>query len=204
MIDTQDIIDELLPTLHADSRALLTWWTEADLIAWIDESLKHLSNSAMLFVERDTTSTTAIGTATYPLPNRQISTIHVSYNHSALRPGTVAELGARDEQFQTTQGDPTHWYQDTIGLDSIGLAPVPSSEAELDLICAVTPLEVDTAKVNTLVEAPTPLKSYLAFSILARAYGRESECEEPELARHCQARIELMDQLFEHYYGESI
>jgi len=36
--DSQQVISELLPTLHADTRAHLYFWTEADLIQWCDEA----------------------------------------------------------------------------------------------------------------------------------------------------------------------
>jgi len=166
--------------------------------------MKRLADEAMVFVERDTSQTTAPGTSSYPLPTRQISTLHLSLGSSALRPGTAAELGARDELWQTTPGTPDHWYQDTIGLESVALAPVPTTAVALPMICSVTPLDLDVAKANTLVQAPAPLKGYLAFAVLARAYGRESETEQRDLADHAKARIDLYHALFKKYYGEGV
>lgn len=42
-IQTTGVIDQLLPSLHADSRANLYFWSEADLIQWMDEALKGLA-----------------------------------------------------------------------------------------------------------------------------------------------------------------
>jgi len=202
--DSTTVIDQLLPTLHADTRAHLYFWTEADLIAYMNESLQKLASTAMLFVERDATTTTVPATATYPLPTRQLSTLHISLGSSALRPGTAAELEARDPQWQTTAGTPDHWYQDTIGLDSVGLAPVPTAAVALPMICSVTLLDLDVAKANTLVQAPAPLKGYLAFSVIARAYGRESETEQPDLAQHATARMKLYEAALTKYFGPGL
>jgi len=202
--DSTTVIDQLLPTLHADTRAHLYFWTEADLIAYMDESLKKLASTAAIFIERDATTTTVPATATYPLPTRQLSTLHISLGTSALRPGTAAELEARDPQWQTTPGTPDHWYQDTIGIESVGLAPVPTTAAALPMICSVTPLDLDVAKANTLVQAPAPLKGYLTFSVIGTCYRKEGESEQPDLAQHCKARIDLYDKLLQHLYGEGI
>jgi len=202
--DSQQVITELLPTLHADTRAHLYFWSEADLIQWCDEALKRLADEAMVFVERDTSQTTAGGTAIYPLPSRQLATIHISAGTSSLRPATAIELEARDPAYATAPGTPDHWYQDTIGLDSVGLAPVPTTAVALPLICVVYPLDLDVAKVNTLVQAPAPLKGYLAFAVIARAYGRESETEQPDLAQHATARLKLYEAALVKYFGPGL
>jgi len=202
--DSQQVITELLPTLHSDTRAHLNWWTEGDLIQWMDEALKRLASEAAIFIERDTSQTTAGGTATYPLPSRQLATLHISAGTSPLRPATAIELEARDPAYRTTAGTPDHWYQDTIGLESVGLAPVPSAAVALPMVCSVFPLELDAAKANTLVQAPAPVKGYLAMAVIARAYGRESETEQPDLAQHAVSRMKLYEAAFQKYYGEGL
>lgn len=204
MIDTQVIIDELLPALHSDSRANLTFWGEADLIQWIDEAVKRLARVAMMFVERNASITTAPGTATYSLPARHLATVHVSYGSAALRPSTMLEMEARDPAFQATAGAPSHWYEQNLGMATVGVAKVPAASASLPVIMSAAPPDVDVAKSNTTVEAPGPVSGYLAFSVLAAAYGRESETEQPDLAKHAAARMSLYEQLFTKYYGAGV
>jgi hypothetical protein len=200
-IDTQALLTALLPDLHADSFADLTFWTEDDLIQWTDEACKRLARVSMTFVERDTSITTAGGTAIYSLPSRQVATLHISLGISPLRPAAVIDLEARDESFQSTPGTPDHWYEDDIMLGTVGLVPVPTAAAALPTICAVYPPDVDVAQDNTLVQAPAPLAGYLAFSVLAKAYGEEGESEQPELAKHCRARVQMYEQICQQYYG---
>jgi hypothetical protein len=62
------VIDSLLPALHAGSRADLYRWTEADLIQWMDESLKRLARKAAVFVYRSTGITSTTAEPLYALP----------------------------------------------------------------------------------------------------------------------------------------
>lgn len=154
-----------------------------------------------MFVERDSSIVTACGTATYPLPTRHLATLHVSYESLSLRPAATIELEARDEAYATTEGTPDHWYEDKIGSATVGLAPVPDDAQGLPIVSSVFPAELDAGTVNTLVQAPAPLKGYLAMAVLAKAYGREGESEMPDLAQHCTARLKMYESIFEQYYG---
>jgi hypothetical protein len=156
-----------------------------------------------VFVERDTSITTASGTATYALPERQDATLYVSFGTAPLRPAAMVELEMRDPNFQTTPGTPDHWYEDGQGWN-VGLSPVPTAAASLPLIMTAWPPALDSAQANTLVQAPAPLAGYLTMSVLAKAYGREGESEMPDVAQHCQARCEMYEQIFAKYYGAGL
>lgn len=204
-IDTTQVIDDLLPSLHAATRADLTFWTEGQLIQWMDEALKRLARVACVFVGRAANTLTVAAQATYTLPPRHVATLHASYLAAQLRPSGTRELEARDPAYQTTAGTPAYWYQDLQGNTAIGLAPVPdTSDQAIPMIYEGWPPELDAGRQNTLVAAPPPLKGYLAFSILAQVYGTEGEMEMPDLAAHCRARRDLYDQLFVSYYGKGI
>lgn len=200
-IDTTQVIDEALWSLHAASRADLTYWTEGDLIRYLDESLKRLARKACVFVGRSTAISTAAGTATYAHPDRHLVTLHVSYDGGAIAPGNVAELEARDEDFRTTGGAPTAWYEDLLAGDVVGLAPVPTAAATLAQVYAGYPATLDAGRQQTLVGAPAPVRGYLGMCLLAEAYSRAGDSEMPDVAKHCRARMDLFEQLFTTYYG---
>jgi len=199
-IDVAQVIDDLLYSLHVESRDDLEFWSESDLLEWIDECLKRLARMCMVFVGRDTTILTVDGQAAYTLPERYISTLHVSHVTNPLRPGNMAELEARDTDFRTTEGTPSHWYQDLLGISSFAVTPVPdTSDQALPLIYEGWPVAVTVGQ--TLVAAPPPLKGYLAMYVLSQAYGKESESEMPDLAKHCWARVLMYEEVFTSYYG---
>jgi|ERR1041385_8133440 hypothetical protein len=196
-LDPTQVIDELLPTLHAANRNELTFWTEADLLEWLDEALKRLARVACVFVGNATTTLTVQGQAFYSLPERHIATLHLSYLTTAMRSAAMIDLEMRDPAFQTTQGTPDHWYQDLQGGTVFGLAPVPdTNDVPLPIVYEGWP-----DPNQTLIGAPAPLKGYLAMKVLEGAYGREGEMESPDIAAHCKMRAEMYEQLFVSYYG---
>ena len=82
---------------------------------------------AGVFVGRIASTLTVAGQATYALPANHISTLHLSYNTTPLRPANVNELAALDDQFRTAQGTPNAWYQDLLGGNVVGVVKVPLS-----------------------------------------------------------------------------
>ena len=200
-IDTSQVLDNLLPDLHADSYANLTYWTESELYRFLDQGAKQLANAAMMFVERDASQSTQPGVSGYPLPARYVATVHVSYGDRPLRPATIIEMEARDPAFLSTEGAPDHWFQDDLALGIIGLAPVPDQAAALPMLSSVTPPDLDLG--STLLQAPAPVAIYLGYFVLAKCYGLEGESEQSDLAQHCAAKVQLLEQVFAKYYGEA-
>jgi hypothetical protein len=43
---------------------------------------------------------------------------------------------------------------------------------------------------------------YLSFYVLGKCYSKESETEQPDLSQHCQAKVALLEQVFQHLWGE--
>jgi|ERR1041384_372050 hypothetical protein len=200
-LDTTQVIDELLASLHAGSRSDLTWWTEGDLIQWMDEALKRLARVACVFVGRYSSTLTVPAQATYSQPAAHITTLDVSYLATSLEPASQMELESRDVDYQTTPGTPDHWYEDLLGGATTGLAPVPTDQQTLAWIYEGFPAALDAGRQQTLVAAPSPLKGYLAMTVLKEAYGREGEMESADIADHAQSRMDLYEKLFTTYYG---
>lgn len=203
-IDTLQVTDELFPSLHAATAADLYPWTEGDLIEWMDDGLKRLARRCMVFVGRSASILTVPAQASYTLPVRHVSTLHVSYGTAPLRPATRLELEVMDESFRTTAGDPENWYEDLEGMATVSLAPVPEEEVGLAVIYEAYPSTLDAGRQNTIVPAPPPIKRYLAMRVLSEAYGREGEMESQDIAQHCRAQIEMYHQIFEQYYGKGM
>lgn len=205
-LNTVTVLAQLLPMLHADTMADLSYWTQADLIDWMDEGLKRLARVAAWDVEQDTSITTANGVAAYALPERQDATLYVSLGNpgvTPLRPASMIELEARNAAFQSTPGTPDHWYEDGQG-DNVALTPVPTTAGPVTLVMSAWPPALDAAQVNTLVQAPAAFAGYLTFYALQNAYGREGESEMPDVSAHCAERCGMYEKLFTHYFGPGI
>lgn len=203
-IDVTQVIDEILPTLHADSRANLHHWTERELLEYVDDCLKRLSRLACVFVGRIGSAVTVEGQATYPLPPRHVATLHVSHFATPLRPSNTTELEARDSDYATTPADENnpiaYWYQDQLAGTAFGVAAVPAvADEPLPIIYEGYPPTIELGQ--PLVAGPPPLKGYLAMFAIWRAYAKEGESEMPEVAAHCKARCELYETMMRGYYG---
>ena len=205
MIDTSAIIQSILPDLHADTVADLTFWTEADLIRWEDEAVKRLARVAAVFVLRDASLITVAGQAGYNLPPRHVATLHVSLGNQPLRPANMEELEGLDSAFRITPGAPERWYEDKLAAPKVALAPVPDvAFTPLPMVYNSWPPELDVNKVNTTLAAPAPVKGYIAMAVLGAAYQIEGESEMPDVAAHCRGRLDLYEQTFRGYYGRGI
>src|ERR1035437_6402133 len=126
-IDIVHVIDDALP---AASRADLTFWSEVQLVQWLDEAGKRLAAIAAVFIGRNVTVTVP-GTATSVLPPQHVVTTHVTVDGVSIRPVGTMELEARDPAYLTTQGTPAWWYEDMLDSGIIGLAPIPDSAVSL-------------------------------------------------------------------------
>jgi hypothetical protein len=200
-IDIAQVIDDALPALHAASRADLTFWSEVQLVQWLDEAVKRLAAIAAVFIGRNVTVTVP-GTATSVLPPQHVVTTHVTVDGVSIRPVGTMELEARDPAYLTTQGTPAWWYEDMLDSGIIGLAPIPDSAVSLAEVYNGFPPPLDLQQ--TMLDGPPPLKGYLAMCLLAEAYGQEGEMEMPDVAEHCRGRVKLYEQLLERYYGQGI
>lgn len=205
-VQTTTVITQLLPTLHADSTADLSYWLLRDLVNWMDEGVKRLARVAAWNVELDTSITTANAVRAYALPERQDATLYVSLGNppvTPLRPASMIELEARNATFMADAGTPDHWYEDGQG-DNVALTPVPTAATAITLVISAWPPALDTAQVNTLVQAPAALAGYLTFYVIEKCFGRESESEMPDVSAHAHERCQLYEQLFTHYFGKGL
>lgn len=205
-IQTTTVLAQLLPMLHSDTMADLSYWSQSDLIDWMDEGCKRLARVAAWNVELDTSITTSNGVGVYPLPERQDATLYVSLGNppvTPLRPASMIELEARSSTFMSDAGIPDHWYEDGQG-DNVAMTPAPTTATAITLVISAWPPTLDAAQVNTLVQAPAAFAGYLTFTALEKAYGRESESEMPDVSAHCAERCALYEKLFTHYFGPGI
>lgn len=204
MPTTTTLIANLTPLLHSDSIANAVFWTNAECVAWLDEAVKRLARSFCVLVVRDTSISTANGTAKYTLPTRHISTVHVAVDNKPLRAATTHELVARDGSFETTAAGangPTHWYQDKITIDQIGFYPVPIATKTVAIIHTQFPATV-TDGAN--IDVPAVIGDYLEYWVLREAYNKESDARLVECAQQLGEVLGLLDREFAAMWGQNV
>lgn len=171
------------PLLNATSETDAVFWTAAELWQFADEEAKRLARGGTVFVETASQST-VIGGGSYSLPPRHMATIEAVAGTQALRAGSVEELAARDRDWATRTGaQPSHYAQDSNGLDLITLYPAPLSVMALAILHVQHPSEVAVGSPS--VTAPEVLRDEFFFATLAGARGKETPGAMPDVAKWC-------------------
>lgn len=195
----------LLPVLHATSFANLVFWTEADLYNLADEAGQRLARACGGFVERDASTAIVPGTASYALPARHLSTIHVALGNTVLQPTNAYEREARDPAWESdTDDNVTHFLQDAgEGVERIRVFPLPGAGASgnLAVVHHAYPATISTGQKT--VAAPECLRDYFTFAVMASALGQESEGAMPEVAKWADGVVQLLHDVVRDYWGES-
>ena len=205
-VSVADLVDQLVVMLSLGRIEDLTLATEADVYTWADEAVEELARNAMLFVVRDDTLTITAADATFAVPARWISAIHVSQDNDepnadwrALIPASVPELEARDTTWETAAGTPTHFALDQLGLAEIRVHKIPAANTSAAVVYVEYPSTI--AKATPTLTAPKTLGVYLFYRMLAIARGKQSDEPMPEVAAHARGMSELLGQVFQEYWG---
>jgi hypothetical protein len=199
-----DLLDCLYPRLHATDATTLIWWSEPQLRDWANDALQLLARQALLFIRRDTGTTTVAGQRAYSLPQRHLATLHVTYADTPLQPTDLAELDSLDSGADAaaclTGELPTRWYEDTFGVHiSIGIYPSPFDAETLELIFSQAPeLLVSTASTMPI---PLCMGAFIEDYVLGEAWDANSDFSMPELAQHFQEKRALYLGLYQAYWG---
>jgi hypothetical protein len=197
----QDLLDELYPLLGASASADLDFWTDAQLLAWLNAGLSRLARSAAVFVKRNTSISVEAGTAQYSLATSHLSTLHVSLDGALLRPATAAELEALSAMWQADVGTPARYWQDSgLGTATIGLYRKPIASGTLAVIEHEVP---DAVEAGDPLPLPDPLGDYAFFYALAEARSIESDGAMPETAEICRQVCGLIEAMARDYWGVS-
>jgi hypothetical protein len=205
----------LLPFLHASSVADLVFW-DLDMISrYENDSLRRICQKFSLDILRDTSTILVQGTATYPLPADTINVLHVYLDGFPLRPISTTALERRDPSYQTTQAQPAsstippaprYWYTDKIGMNSIGLWPVPDAVANgknLEIIYTHDVCGIDEAHTFVIVPLQRWVGDWLLLVVLKEAYSAETQGRQIDTAQNANVFIQQFEQAFEALWGGS-
>jgi hypothetical protein len=194
-----DLRSELYGLLAASGSSDLVFWTDTELLEWINEGLARLARRIGVFVERDATTSVVGGTASYTLPTPHLSTIHVSLGTARLRPINVSEVEALSSTWLADAGTPTRYLQDGAGVANIRLYKKSITSGTLAIVEHELP---DTVTATTELPLPDLASDYLTFFTLGEARRRESDAAMPEIAQFCESICGLYEQVFRSYWGE--
>lgn len=200
-MNASTLITRLLPALHASSEANLVGTSRADLLERIDESIKRMARLALFFIVRDTSISSANGTATYTLAANHLATLHVSLGGVPLISSSRHEIESLDEDYKATTGNTEHWYGDGEGLNKIGVYPVPTASKTFAIIEQEIPAEISDPSALT-VTMPSVFDDYIDIRLLREVYTSESDICMQEVAAPLDKLLTVYETAMIQLYGK--
>jgi hypothetical protein len=181
------------------------WTTLDDLYEYADEAVKRLTYALGMFKAYDASVAVAAGTAQYTLPAEHAFTVIAWLAYAAgpvqmLRLSNVAQLFALDAAWSVATGPPVRLSLDAGGTGTATLYPAPVTNATLAQVEQYLPHTV-AAGASDIPLSPI-CQDYVSYAMLATALSKESDHAKPEVAAHCAERCRLLEQVFQHLWGE--
>lgn len=194
-VDLLTLLGETYPALGAASSSDLVFWTTGALARFAYDAGDGLSRRVPFMASRTTVAVVA-GTASYALPARHVGTFHLSVDGYSLRPASVEELDALDDDWRTYADYPERYIEGLGGSKTVRLHPNPIVNATGHIAYYEHPDDD-----STTLAVPDALKEYYRLAIIGGARGSEGKGAMPEVAAWCGRVMGLIEQVAAGYWG---
>lgn len=189
----------LAPLLHGSALSALADFSEAEVYEACNRAAEKLARTAQVWAERVKQAALA-GGAAYLAHERAIDVQHVSLDGVTLRPATVPDLNARDENWQDADpGTPTHFALDVDLRGTVTLFPKPEANGELAIVSHTQPATITAAAA--VVAMPPPVALYLALRTLAELRRKDTPGQMLEVSAEADRLADVLEQAFVAYWG---
>ena len=204
-INLSQLAGELWAPLNATNAADAVFWGNTDLYNYFDEGAKALARRCGVFTEYDESLTAVQSQGSYALPSKHIATIQVDINRQkVLRPRSVQNLEALDDDWQTTEDAPVSFVQNSAGVQTILLYPRPDAVTDGKTIGIVEHVyPADISPTNGILAAPTCVVEYFRFYALGEARAKETKAQMQETAQWFKGLAGMMQTVMSNYWGGS-
>jgi hypothetical protein len=201
-VDWSSLIPWMCQSLNAPNVAQLQNWTAAELYQYAEESLRALGGKAQLIVELDESIALVADQAFYEVPAGHIATIYAAADGVMLKPSSVAEVEALDDNYEEAASDtPTRWIGDSLGLGLIRTYPAPDATGTLTLIFQKDTPDLTAAAAE--VKIPAPIGDYLSVKALQQARERQGDGQMKDAAAALGLLGGLYEKAAEAYWGKA-
>ena len=199
-MDFSTLIPWICASLNCSSVTQLDPWTLDELYNYAEEKLRVVSRKFLLSVKYSATTALVAGQPVYPLPADCMATIFAAQNGVALRPSTVAEMEAFDDDWEdAANATPTRWVGNALGITYIRAYPPPAAAGVLGLIYQAESPDLDaTAPVVTM---PTIMGDYLALRTLQQARLRQGDAQMLDASKAFGTMADVLEKAFAVFWG---
>jgi hypothetical protein len=198
-MDFSNLIPWICASLNCSAPDQLDAWTLDELYTYAEEKLRTAARKCLLSVKYATTALVA-GEPLYELPADDMATIFAAADGVALRPSTVAEVEALDDNWEEAANDtPVRWVANALGVTHVRTYPPPANGGVLGLI-----YQADSPSLNATAPAvpmPTIMGDYLALRALEQARMRQGDGQMLDASQAFGQMAAVLDKAFEAYWG---
>jgi len=200
-MDFSTLIPWICASLNCATPDQLDPWTVGELYNYAEEKLRVAARKFLLSVKYDTSTALAPGQAFYQLPADCMATMYAAADGVMLRPSTVAEMEALDDDWEeAANGTPARWVGNALGITYIRTYTAPANAGVLGLIYqAESPSLNATAPV---IAMPTIMGDYLALRTLEQARMRQGDAQMPDCAKAFGNMAGVLEKAFDAYWGD--
>jgi hypothetical protein len=196
------VVGGLWEPLHSSSAGDAIFWTESELYQYIDEAAKRLGRTFQVFTSYDQSLTAANGTRDYTLDPRHVSTQQADLAGTVLRPFTAHELDSLSSTWPTDSGTPKRFLEDTSGVFTLTLHPIPGAGDTGKAIGLVeNKIPIDISVSAAILQAPQVMREYFTFYALSKAHAKEGRAQMQETGAFFKSLVELMETTIADYWG---
>lgn len=200
MVDCSLIAQRVASSLAAESVAMLTFWSEAELYDYMNEYAQEKARECALLVERRSAASATV----VSLHARAASLLMVSYGNYELSVRSQQEMDAMRRDWKTVadpDGRVLRFIPDSDGPRSVRLWPVPPGTQQVWMVERLTPPDATPAAPQ--IDLPAAAGDAMELAALGAARAREGKGQAVDIAEACDEVRAILDLALEDYYGRA-
>ena len=197
--DAFQVIDRIPTALAAEGYSSMVFWTEAEILDYVNDSLMELLRLTGVNVEHDDSADTVQDQAAYATPTRTFDVLEISKGGEKMRPSSNAELAALDDAWTLTSGAARRWTEGR-GANEYILYPIPDTGGD-ELSLLVHRWLTDVSRGSPYIQIPDVLQDYMFHRAVADARRKESIAAMPEAASFSDNVAKLIADAGTRYWG---
>lgn len=202
-LDLSPLIPLVTSALGVGGIDELESWTVGELYGYASDELDRLTGAHNVVVECAELEVAA-GGPNVAYPADRLGTLAAFWTSgatvAALRPASVRELEAREDDWEAAAGEVTHYVEDFQGADLFRLYKQPAAPGTATLLYLAG--AEDLSESQTRAPIPAPIGDALALRMIAEARRKDCDAQLPEAAAFVEQVLGLYESALSAYWGE--
>ena len=181
---TLDTISTSILTKLEQEAGRSVWWTTTEVKSWFNDLYIDICRESGMNRSRNTSTVSVAEQVAYAVPTNTIAILGITYDSKPIRPTTIQELNAHDENWRTQTSNTPLWYyyEDGDRFVQISLYPKPSTAGDTIAMS----VETYPSALSDIEEPIEPFKDGLIINdgVVSLALAKEGEGQSLERSNY--------------------